>query len=178
MTETGNRVYSAVTTLMFYLVFTVINYFSLYVFHMWGALSTYSSTFIVNLTLTAITLVSVFYFRNAFFTWTSLVVIGRLLDSVTTYYALQFPYFYEANTFIAGLLDKPQYVFLLNMTVGVSGGIYVATFMTTRLDPRNKLKYYIVLLLKITSLNVLLSSWQPVINNILTILHTFLFLRP
>ena len=178
MAEPGNRVYSAITTLMFYLVFTIINYFSIYVFHVWGALSTYSSTFIVNLTFTAITLASVFYFRNAFFTWTSLVVIGRLLDSATTYYALQFPYFYEANTLIAGLLDKPHYVFLLNMAVGVSGGIYVATFMTIRPDTRNKLKYYIVLLLKITSLNVLLSSWQPVINNILTILHTFLFLRP
>jgi hypothetical protein len=163
---------------MFYLVFTIINYFSIYVFHMWGVLSTYSSTFIVNLTLTAITLASVFYFRNAFFTWASLVVIGRLLDSVTTYYALQFPFFYEANAFIAGLLDKPQYIFLINMAVGVSGGMYVATFMTMRPDPRNKLKYYIVLLLKITSLNVLFSSWQPVISNILVILYTFLVLRP
>jgi hypothetical protein len=132
----------------------------------------------VNLTLTAITIASVFYFRDAFFTWASLVIIGRLLDSTTTYYALQFPYFYEANTLIAGLLDKPQYVFLLNMTVGMAGGIYVATVMTIHPSTRSNLKRYMVLLLKITSLNVLFSSWQPVISNILTILYTFLVLRP
>jgi hypothetical protein len=171
-----NRVYSITVTIVFYLVFTVINYFGLHVFHTWGVLSTHSTSFMANIALTVVIVVSVLYFRDKFFTWASLDVIGRLLDSATTYYALQFPFFYESNPFIASILDKPQYVFLLNMAVGVAGGIYVATFMTLRPDPRDKLKYFVSLVLKVTSLNVLLSSWQPVINNILTIIYTFLTL--
>jgi hypothetical protein len=172
-----NRAYSITVTIVFYLVYTVTNYFSLHVFHLWGVLSTHSTSFLANIALTVMIVASVFYFRDKFFTWTSLTVIGRLLDSATTYYALQFPFFYEANPLIAGILDKPQYVFLLNMAVGVAGGIYVATFMTMRPDPRDKLKYFIVLVLRVTSLNVLFSSWHPVINNILTIIYSFLVLR-
>ncbi len=169
-----NRVYSITVTIVFYLVFTVINYFGLHVFHTWGVLSTHFTSFLANIALTVVIVASVFYFRDRFFMWASLVVIGRLLDSATTYYALQFPFFYESNPFIAGILDKPQYVFLLNMVVGVADGIYVATFMTLRPDPRYKLKYLVSLVLRVTSLNILLSSWYPVINNFLAIIYSFL----
>jgi hypothetical protein len=170
----ASRIYSVVVTIMFYLAFTVVNYFCLHVFNTWGILSTHSMSYTANIALTVIIIASIFYFRDRFFTWASLFVVGRLLDSATTYYALQFPFFYESNLFIAGILDKPQYVFLLNMAVGVPGGIYVAAFMTQRPDPRDKAKYLVSLVRKATSLNVLLASWLPVINNLLAITYSFL----